>query len=281
MAVCPKCGAPEQWSTERCPSCGHALGFPNVRAAANPAERAALAARLHNAETRAESNHLTAEFQRLIDAVNDSSNIVVSMSAEVALHLVSSDAGQYVNYEKLVGSTARAPAAFANDSQRAVVMGAMFGSYGGEIRYGALSLSNRGLATYGDIYCTLKRIAVEERTSFLEINSYEFVNKYGPENHPAGFRADWPNRAKLAAIKLLENGSLRPGQSAKDWEPSLLVSDGKNRNLDDYVEAHIFGTFNLYSIEKIAAAGSLPRNRQKLVDVVLEAFGSISGMRAS
>ncbi len=29
----------------------------------------------------------------------------------------------------------------------------------------------------------------------------------------------------------------------------LLLSDGKNRNCDDFVEAHIFGGFNLFSIE--------------------------------
>ncbi len=145
------------------------------------------------------------------------------MPAEVALQLVSDNAGQYVNYEALVGSNARSAAAFANDAQRAVVAGALFGSYGCEIRYGVLSLSDRGLATDGDVYCKLKRLAVEERTSFLEVNSYDFVQKFGCNNHPPGYRADWGNRSKLVAVKLMLNGSLRSGQGIQDWAMFTIV----------------------------------------------------------
>jgi hypothetical protein len=196
------------------------------------------------------------------------------MPASLAMHLVENDTALYVNYEQLVGADARVPAEFANDAQRGVVASALFGSYGREIRYGVLSLSDRGLATYGDVFCTLRDIAIDERTSFLETNSYEFVKTHGSASHPPGYRSDWNNRAKLVAVKFAQSGVLRAGQGYDDWERKLVASDGKNRNLDEFVEAHIYGPFNVLSVEKMISASSIDRKSRRVVVLVLEAFRS-------
>jgi hypothetical protein len=273
--ACTKCNAPIQWSSQHCPSCGHFLGFPNVQAANQPEERAALDARLEEAFRGASTGNLAGDLDQLIQAANRESGVIVSMPAEVALQLVTSSGGMhYVNYNALVASEVRSPALFANDSQRAIVAGALFASFGNKIVYGAISFNGRGLATYGDIFCRLRRVAVEDRTSFLEMNSYDFVRKFGYENYPKGYRADWPNRSKLVAIKLTSNGKLRHGQTVADWQDCIVVSDGKNRNLDDFVEAHVFGPFNIHSVEDMIAAQDVKPNRRESVELALAAFHS-------
>ena len=151
----------------------------------------------------------------------------------------------------------------------------MFANFGEQIVYGALSLSERGLSTYGDIFCVLKAVAVDERTSFLSTNSYEFIDKYGNSNHPEGYRSDWPNRAKLVGTKLEENGLIRKRQSIKDWERMMLVCDGKNRDRDEFIESHIFGSFNVFSIEKMVAATPIDKKKKNMVHAVIEGFESI------
>jgi hypothetical protein len=275
MDACPQCGASIGWASERCVSCGRDIGFPNVRAASAPTEVDALEQRFKQSEAKAQESNLSPEFCDLLDLAARSSGVVVSMPAEAALNLVTNESSQYASYEGLVGSEARAPAAFANDSHRQVVAGALFGVYGTEIRYGALSLGARGLATYGDLYCRLKQIAVQERTSFLECNSYDFLKRFGTENHPPGYRSDWRNRGKLIVVKLQQSGLLRSGYQSEDWERSLLISDGKNRLRDEFIEAHIFGPFNVYSIEQIVPAEPIRKGKEKLVELVVNTFEAI------
>ena len=79
----------------------------------------------------------------------------------------------------------------------------------------------------------LKEVAIDERTSFLNTNSYEFIEKYGNSNHPAGYRSDWSNRAKLVGAKLEENALIQKSQGIKDRKKIILVCDGKNRDRDE------------------------------------------------
>lgn len=126
----------------------------------------------------------------------------------------------------------------------------LFGSYAHKVRYGVLSLNNLGLPTYGDICCRLRSVAVRDRTSFLETNSYEFVKLHGVragEPIPLGFRAVWDNRHFLALAKLV--ALLQPRQARSDWEALMFRSDGLDRSNDDFIEAHIFGGFDREAVE--------------------------------
>lgn len=272
---CSKCGAPQYTISLECASCGTNLGFPNVRIANLPNEVKALDIRVQNSVENAQANGIFDEFSNLMDAVDQHSKVIVSMPVEIALNFVTDINVQYVNYERLVGAGARNSSGFANDAQRRVVAGALFANFGEKIVYGALSLNERGLSTYGDIFCVLKAVAVDERTSFLSTNSYEFIDKYGNSNHPEGYRSDWPNRAKLVGTKLEENGLIRKRQSIKDWEQIMLVCDGKNRDRDEFIEAHIFGSFNVFGIEKMVAATPIDKKKKKIVYAVIEGFESI------
>jgi hypothetical protein len=279
METCPTCNAPQHAFVMHCAACGQPLGFPNVRAADTLDEVAGLDARLELATNTMISKGLTGELQSLLAAVETYSNVIVTMSAVTSLTVVTESESQYVNYERLVGSGVRGPATFANDAHRRVAAGALFGSAGTDIIYGALSLSDRGLATYGDVYCRLKRLTIEARTSFLDTNSYAFVKKYGDFDHPPGHRSNWLNRGKLAAIKLVESDSIKKGDGMTEWEQCILVSDGTNRERDDFIEAHIFGTFTAFSIEKMTPTERPNVKDRKVVDAAIQAFQLIAANR--
>src|SRR5947199_10731413 len=63
--------------------------------------------------------------------------------------------------------------------RRVGVEGTFFGTYGEKIRYAALSLDGTGLKSYGEYSIRLWEIAIKDRTSLLEENTYDFVEHHG------------------------------------------------------------------------------------------------------
>ena len=261
MEQCTHCAAPTDIQDVTCPSCGEFLGYPNVRVANNAQEAEALNKRWDDARSKAIANGLGETF----DAVTQIDwRLVVAVPYHVALSITTDPKNMYINYEKLVGAGARSHATFENDTHRKVVSGALFGSFGEEIVYGVLSLGQRGLETYGKIFCLLKNKSVKKRTTFLECNSYEFVEKYG-STLPPGYRSNWKNRGKLAAIKLMEMNALNTEQSEEDWDTLLLQTDARNRQKDQYIEGHLFKGFNIHSIEAMIPSAGAENQHSKAI----------------
>lgn len=270
---CPKCGMRANEAVRHCQACGFDLGPPNVRASRTAKEVAALQIRYEDELANAKKSGCSTELDAFTKLVAERSSVVVSMSAEVALQLVSDESNLYANYEQLVGGGSRVPARFENDSHRLAVVGSLFGSYGEKLRYGVLSLTKNGLPTYGEIFCRLKPITIDTRVSFLEWNSYRFADERKPSagnEFPPGYRADWERRNILAAVKL--GTELQRGQTEKDWEGILVASDGANRSLDDFIEAQIYEGFNVFSIESMTAAASIAKGRRTLVRAAIAKF---------
>jgi hypothetical protein len=267
LEACGNCGAPSNIQDLNCGSCGNFLGFPNVKLANLSEELDALESRWEEARREASDQGLQAVF----DAITEYEwQLTVTIPTNIALTLVTDPKNHYVNYEQLTGAGARAHAEFAHDAHRRMVAGALFASFGDKIVYGALSKGQRGLSTYGSICCQLKTKSVRARSSFLEMNSYEFVGKY-KTSLPKGYRSVWENRGRLAALKLFDSGALAANQVPDDWDRMILQTDGKNRNLDEYIEGHIFGPFTVYSISDMGAADQ-SRRADKMVEAILEAF---------
>ncbi len=173
------------------------------------------------------------------------------MPATVAWNLLRRQEALYAGYESQVNAGIRTPARSEHDRQRAAVGGVVFGSYAKEIRYGVLSLDNLGVRNYGPVHCRLRERAVAHRVTFMEENSFHFVERHGltpSDSLPAGYRAVWRERDKLASTKL--EPQLAHDQTAEDWA-QLLVKNGRNRSEDEFVEAHVFGSFNKDSVERI------------------------------
>ena len=253
--TCPKCGASASQSLRHCPTCENDLGFPNVRAAAAPSEVNALSNRYKVARDQARDRGLGTQFDELVAAVNSESHVVVAMRPLFVRQFLADPRTLYAGYENLVGGGNRVPAPFEQDSDRFAVSGKLFASYASDIRYGVLSLDGVGLKNYGLVFVRLRDVAIEQRVSFLHENSYLFLDNLNMpvrSELPLGFRSTWRNRAELVAAKIEPN--LTAVTSSRDWS-CHLVFQGTTRPDDRCVEAHIFGSFNIDSIQSIEFSG--------------------------
>ncbi|MCK4460798.1 MAG: hypothetical protein KAW46_03285 [candidate division Zixibacteria bacterium] len=220
------------------------------------------------------------EFETLTGLVEKQSGVVVSMPAHLARSLIEDTSWLYTNYERLVEAGIRRPANMANDRHRSAAGGILFGSYAKDIVYGALSLTTEGLPTYGEVCCRLRSITIEKRTSFLKTNSYRFVSDHNigaGDELPVGYAACWEERHCLVLAKLVQ--LLSTGQTEPDWQAKLIRSDGKDRNNDDFVEAHVFGSFDRNAINSVVGASDKGLSKGKKLDrdLAISAFEELSG----
>ena len=281
--TCLACGAPLHAAMRLCPTCRADAGAPNVRRCRTKENLEALDARYEAARARASGMGCLKEFDVLKATIEQESGVVVSMPAGAARQLFEDPELLYDNYEHLVGAKARKPAAPDNDRHRCAVGALLFGSYADEIVYGALSLGEEGLPTYGDVHCRLRSVTVEKRTSFLETNSFRFVKVRGitPGTPlPLGRTACWEHRHRLVLAKLAD--SLSPGQTESDWQAILLQSDGQSRENDDFVEAHIYDGFDKHAIESMVRASGkkLGREAEMDIEIAMSRFNSFVGRKA-
>ncbi len=278
--TCSKCGATLSATMRHCSTCQTDAGAPNVRRCRTDENLKALSSRFDAAQELASANGCSKEFSDLEALIKGKSGVVVSMPAGIARKLFEDPNFLYKNYEKLVGANIRKPADTDNDRLRCAVGGLLFGSYANYIIYGALSLTEEGLPTYGDVHCRLRSVTIDKRTSFLETNSYRFVreNRIIPgDNLPAGYTACWKYRHSLVLAKLAY--CLSTGQTESDWQAILVQSDGNDRKNDSFVEAHIYEGFDKNAIESmVAATGKKLRREDRLdMDIALSKFKSLGG----
>lgn len=278
--TCSICGAPLSASMRQCPTCRTDAGAPNVRRCRTVDNLKALLERVDASRTIASGIGCSKEFNELEATIKEKSGVVVSMSAGVARKLLEDPNSLYTDYEKLVGANARKPADFDNDRQRFAVGGLLFGSYADSIMYGVLSLTGEGLPTYGDVHCRLRSVTIDKRTSFLEANSYRFVRDHhivAGDKLPVGYMACWNHRHELVLAKLV--GRLSTGQTEADWQSMLIQSDGRNRENDNFTEAHIFEGFDRNAIESLVAVigKKLSRGERLDLDTAIHSFNRIGG----
>ncbi len=266
--TCEVCGASLSATLRHCPTCQADAGAPNVRRCLTEENVQALLRRCEASRSRIGRNGCLKEFNDFEAVIKERSGVVVSMSAGIARRLFEDPSSLYANYERLVGANARRPAGPDNDQQRCAVGGLLFGSYADHIVYGALSLTEAGLPTYGHVHCRLRSVTIDRRTSFLESNSYRFVKDHHiipGSKLPAGYMACWTHRHNLVLAKLADH--LSAGQTESDWQAILLHSDGQNRDRDDFVEAHIYGGFDANAIESLVAAPRKKLRKEERLDL--------------
>jgi hypothetical protein len=277
--VCSECGATLSDALRYCSTCQFDAGAPNVRACRTKENLKALTANYEASQIQANTNGCASEFHAFEEAIKTKSGVVISMPAGTARKLFEDPKSIYSNYEKLVGANVRRPTNSDNNRHRYAVGGILFGSYLNHIIYGALSLTETGLPTYGDVYCRLRSITVKKRTSFLVTNSYKFVSDHNivaGSKLPVGFMACWDYRHNLVLTKLAS--SLSIGQTESDWQALLLQSDGKDRKNDNFIEAHIFEGFDGNAIESIMIT-SKKMSKETAMDarIALSKFNSLKG----
>jgi len=245
---CPRCGVLIRGNERNCPTCGRDVGYPNVRAAKEYEEKAALAKRyekaLENASRRGCGDVVVAFLSALKSSV-----AVICRSPSKVKELVSSPNELYATFYQLVGAGARRLEGSKMDLQRRIADSIMFPYYEKEIRFAILSLDGVGATAYGDCSVVLKDVAISERATVFEENSVLFC-----ENHrlgvaqllPPGYRATWEDRGILATAKL--EPRLVPATTAGEF--SAILVGGTDQG---FVEVHVFGSLDRGSIARIVA----------------------------
>lgn len=266
MIKCPKikCGYENPLANENCVHCGTFLGFPNVNECLQKEELEALEKRYKEKVDSAAGNGYDdsrIEFEEIIKK----SMAVINVNLDDLHMFVVGNNTLYSSYQLQTGGETRdfAPSEF--DRKRLGIEGTLFGSYGRNIRYAALSIDGKGLKSYGDFTIIISDTAIEERATLLEENSYRFIKTHKilagdiSKRMPRGYRAVWNDRSKLTVARLLEKALLT---TVENYAKIVLLSTG-NRKTDDFIEVHIYGKLSNTSIQAVRGNSENVREQDK------------------
>jgi hypothetical protein len=263
MLACKSCGSPIPAEKRECPSCGEDNGFPNVRIAESSVETAALQERLHDAEVSADARKCKDVLDRFGVAVL-SSKAVISRPLAIVQDLIESDRRNYTSFQRQLVSGARVAEDNKYDLIRTQVEAALFPNFHLDMLFGFLALGGATLTGYGPYAMVLKEQMIGKRTTVFEENSLDFARKRRlvlAEPLPPGFRATWAKRDMLAKAKL--HSEVTASTLDVDF-PRILVRDRGGTGNSDFIEVHIFGTVNRYTIERLI--GPTPKTREDRYD---------------
>jgi hypothetical protein len=255
---CKCCGAPVPPEKRDCQACGEDNGAPNVRLAESEDEQKSLARRLKDAEISTKARKCNDVLVRFGDAVSNS-QAVIARSLAVVQDLV--EGGRtYTNYHRQIASGARIAENNEWDQTRTQVDAALFPNFHQDIVSASLSLDGRGMSGYGEYVMVLKEPLIARRASVFEANPYDLAEKLKwllTKPIPPGYRAPWGKRGLLAMAKLHAEVTA----DTKDAEfSSILATDRGGTGNSDFIEVHIFGPLNKYTVEKVI--GPKPRTRE-------------------
>jgi hypothetical protein len=252
LSFCQFCGGETNAASETCPTCGRSIGAPNVRLAATSEMKGALENRYIEAMARARARGAEDQAQEL-EHVALSTSAVISMSLSGFREFLEKESALYSTYQMQVRSSIRQASAPEDDRMRLAVDATVHGSYGERITYAALSADGLGVASYGVVSMQLRDIAVSERATVLESNSWNFVqsrNLFG-KLLPPGFLSVWSERHKLVCAKLAD--MITPATLSSDLVSLILTQAPKSQD-EEFLEVHIYGTFNSASLESVSGS---------------------------
>jgi hypothetical protein len=237
-------------SKRLCPDCGNDLGFPNVRRAREG--EATLQQRCTDA--KAANNAASKKIKEFEDTIDQHGCVVIAIPYVFAEQLLKSDKPLYANYHCLIDANARFMAEASDHERRVDADNRMFPGYEREISFGSLSINNVGVWSFGPCHITLSATMVMDRTTFTHQNTYNYQNWFESvtlaDGHMTwkerpGYRSDRQHKATLAVAKLA--GDIKANMHRENFAGLLLRSTG-DRHRDDFVEAHIYGTFTRRAI---------------------------------
>lgn len=282
MDTCSNCNEPINANEEKCPTCGEHVGAPNVRTLDAEGERIALEERYQSAIQRAELRNAQNGVEDFSKAV-ESSVAVATCGLQPLRTLAESSNNLYTNYYLGVRGEIRRLAEEENDRQRTTVDALLFGSYAKNIRFAALALDGVGLRSYGKDGLAyglgLREVAIARRASLLEENSFDFVKRHtlGPGSGiPKGRRSSWGNRHKLAVAKLADR--IWPETDRAEYAEILLSGSG-DRSTDQFIEVHIYGTFNLNAVASVSGASNPKQKVDRAVLAVVKEMLAKRGIK--
>ncbi len=228
------------------------VGFPLARELGRQKERDALYNRYQKALDDARARAAEERVAAFEEAVQSESQAVINVWPSFLAQFLNDSRTLYSSYTLQITGESRKSASMKDDRQRAGSEGILFGTVlPSKICYAALSLDDTGLVSYGDCALTLVEAAARARATLLEENSYTFVRRHKilPGNDiPAGYRAVWEDRHKLAVAKLASE--IDPNTTEDAFAGLLLYSDG-DRTTDKFMEVHVYCGFDNQSVDGV------------------------------
>jgi len=181
------------------------------------------------------------------------------------------------NYYTLVAAGLRRPGSDTFNELRPIVDQMIFPNYFEHIQYAALSLNDTGAEVYGSCTISLKSALIQQRSSVFETNSLLYMVERGlpiPDalRIPAGLRAPWSARGRLAVAKLWSE--IRPNATDGGF-PSVLISRHPSSKQDDFIEVHIFGGLTTYTIESVQLSSVHNKRERLYVDAIQDICSSM------
>lgn len=274
LHVCNDCKNQMPSSAVRCPHCGRPGNYPNVRAAQDPDEIAALEQRYLQGELDATGRgaiNVLHDFERAID----DSVAIFARPAHELWRLSTSDDEVYATHYQLLAAGIKSYSDTKWSVLRAVADDALFPGYKEDIRFAALSLDTLGLSNYGECSVVLRTDMIAHRASVFEENSTTFMGHHSVEMSKAhelqkGYRATWPDRAKLCVAKL--SGMFDAGTSNKEYS-AILLSQGTTTADDNFIEVHIWGPLTMRAIEQVTLTEGSKSSKRVILKALREKFG--------
>lgn len=277
MLICKICSSRILDTEERCATCSWDAGPPNVRMAESKEEREALEERYVRAieKSKAEGAELAvASF----DNNMKKTCAVINVDLEFLHQFITNDKLIYTSYSLAVEGQARRPAEGRNDRDRETIGAMLLGHLSKEIRYAALSLDGTGPKSYGGPYSIrLREVAILNRVTLLEDNSYAFIAKHNirpRQDFPLGYTSTWEARHKLAVAKL--SGRISPKTTERDHPKILLFSEG-DRATDDFIEVLIFRGFDNKAVESVKGKSSVKGKYERASLSIIKDYLSQAG----
>jgi hypothetical protein len=265
---CNFCGFDFLASAGACPHCGRPALFPNVTAAEDTEERAALQKRydaaLSEGASRGASNALL-EFEKALAQCR----VVISRPLGEVQRLASSDKQLYATYYQLLSAGVRLPSGSKWDILRALADEALFPGYKENIRFGALTLDHQGVSNYGECHLILCDDMTRHRATLFEENSTMWMKHHDvkmaeADNLPRGYRSTWDDRVKLGSAKL---ASKIMSTTPTDEFSSILMRQSSSSDADEFIEVHVCGPLTIRSF----ASATLPLGATRAKRVICRA----------
>ncbi|WP_202330608.1 hypothetical protein [Mesorhizobium sp. L-8-3] len=250
--LCAHCKSVVPRHVRDCTVCGEAVGFPNVRAAKEAGEVAALGLRHEKAFVSARAASYETELVEFGEEVSKS-EAVIARSMSVLDRLVNMESSLLSTYHQEVRSNGRVPQDNSWDKGRDAADSTINPNYYQNLHFAALSLNGRGVDHYGSCHITLVETAIANRASVFEENPFIFSKKHSVvvgSQPPKGYRATWADRGKLAQAKL--HHKLKKGMNPSEFV-GILVDQGTGDGNEDFIEVHVYGALSGKSIGRVLA----------------------------
>lgn len=257
---CSNCGNQVPLSLRFCPACQQDAGFPNRRLAISNAEERALEARADVADASAEAGGYANKLEEFTETIEKKSKAIIARPFATISDLIENDRKLYTTYHLQLAAEARTPEDNEFDYVRTQFESAIAPNFFQQIRFAALTLDGRWLRYFGPYAMILRDVAIAHRATVFEENPVEFIRRLKvllTQPLPPGYRAVWERRGTLAKAKLYSKLNAETDQKLF---AEILLNEDPSKGTFDYIEVHIFGSFNRNSIERIA--GPAPRTRE-------------------